>query len=124
MLATLEELQHEFERLEQQMLDLQRERELLQLRMEELEADRHALHLQEAAEQMRRDGHAEQAELMRQQAELLRERLELRRVEIDRDHERNVNRMAIDAKLRALEMLRAAEEMKAALRVPAAPNID
>jgi hypothetical protein len=124
MLAALEELQRESERLEQQMLELQREREQLQLRMEELEADRHALHLQEAAEQMRKDGHAEQAELMRQQAELIRERLELRRVEIDRDHERNVNRMEIEAKLRALEMLRAAEEMKAALRAPAPPDAD
>jgi hypothetical protein len=120
----LEKLQSESSDLERQMLDLERRRDLLQLRMEELEADRHALDLKEEADQLQKEGRAEQAELIRQQAKLIRQHVELRRLEVERDHERNLNRLEIDAKLQALEMRRAAAELSARVHAMEAPEAD
>ena len=51
-----------------------------------------------------REGRPEHAELMRQQAELLRHQVALHAEELERDHARNVNRLEIESRLRALEM--------------------
>jgi beta-lactamase regulating signal transducer with metallopeptidase domain len=124
LIAALEKLQTESSALDRQMLDLERQRALLQLRMEELEADRQALDLKEEAELLQKEGRTEQAELIRQQAKLLREHVELRRLEVQRDHERNVNRLEIDAKLQALEMRRTAAELSTHIHALEAPDAD
>ena len=124
MLSALEALQNESAELEQRILETNRQHRLLQLRMEELEAGRHALDLLDEAERLRKEGHAEEAEVLREQADLLQQLVASRRAEVESEHERNLVRLKIEAKLQALEMRRTAADLEARMRELAPPDGD
>lgn len=124
LFVALADLQRRSAALQQQVLELERQRQLLEIRMEELQAESHALDLREEADRLQKGGDAERAALLREQADLLRELVASRRVEVESEHQQNLNRIQIESKLQALEMQRTAAELQAQLRELAPPDGD